>query len=143
MTNEKQTWMPLWLATYLCVFGTMASMILVYMFVVHLDTVYDDIVNKRLWGCFTMCFVMIQSSAWIWYVSYIRHRYFPDETYSYYIIAMFPIWYYICSTMSSLNTYWNGYFITIPIDDIAILFAILIMVWDTIRQHNKTTRGVI
>ncbi|MCK4529280.1 hypothetical protein KAW18_18105 [candidate division WOR-3 bacterium] len=94
MTENRQL-TPLWLATYIFIFGWTALAILIDAFIVM--ACEHEILYIWYYGL-AMC--AITAIPWVWYFTYLGHRYFEEIPRMWYILIFAPLLDHIFGVLS-------------------------------------------
>ena len=134
---DKSSWMPLWLATWIFVAGSIASIGLGVLFLHELVTV--GVLESALeLGKYEGLVSIVAMTPWVWYFAYIRYRYFEEAPRVYYILWGIPV---ILPTANI--TLWQGmigcYVLNFNLMYLIVLCVIVYIIYDLyhILQNKK------
>ena len=121
-TPPPKPWMPLWLATYIFVFGLLATSWFVDMYAFLMSE--NDVPCLWFHGYFMVAMVSV---PWVWYFTHLGYRYLGKLPRLYYLWLAVPFYPFVSRNLDSKTLFSQ----TVPIDDLTIWF-ISISVWDVV-----------
>jgi hypothetical protein len=138
MSDINRGWMPFWLATYIFIVGYISLIVGCQMFcIMAYEAELEYSWEIGIW------MATLIAVPWVWYFTYIAHRYFNTVPAMYHILAVAPFIVYAHSTLSRGTLYstifsFNGsmYAIHIGLEVILQLSIILVVIYE-LRAHRN------
>ena len=132
---ETSSWMPLWLATWIFVVGSIVSIGIGFLFLHELVAV-GVIESAMELGKYEWLVTIVAITPWVWYFAYIRYRYLEKVPGVYYILWGIPFITPIVNT-----TLWRGmigcYVINFTVGGLIALCLIVYIIYELYNVLQK------